>query len=72
MRTITAITSTEPEFFKVVNWCYDIAEMGHLVRAVVGTHSFSLSLTLPTTDARLGRFETLVADRSIWTVLECE
>jgi hypothetical protein len=68
LQTITAVTPAESEFFRVVNWCYDAADMGHLVRAIFHPGRLTLRVTLPKADHRLERFVEQVADANQWSV----
>lgn len=70
--TITAVTSVESEFFHVVNWCYDVAGIGHLIRATFLPGRLQLRLTLKQGDGILERFAEKVADRALWNVQTAE
>lgn len=72
LRTITAITDEQIEFFRVVSWCYDVAAVGHHCRANVQERHCELRLTLQKSDPRLECFAQQVADRSKWAVVTGE
>lgn len=53
-----------------MNWCYDVAQIGYLVRASFGTSHFSLRITLRPSDPRLLSFRTQLRDGSLSNVEE--
>lgn len=69
---ITAFTADPAEFFRVINWCYDVANIGHHVRASVREQHCELRVTLRKTDPCLDRFAAEVADQSFWRVFKGE
>lgn len=72
LKTIAAVTSDRGEFFRVVNWCYDVAGVGHLVRATMQEQHFELRLTIAKTDDRVESFAAQVADPKVWRILRSE
>ena len=68
VKTITAITHDEKEFFRVINWAYDQEGLGAILSALAEGGVYQLKVTLPDADERLGGLADEVSAQDFWTV----
>lgn len=63
-------TADRAEFFRVIRWCYEVAGIGHHVRANVQDRHRELRLTFPKIAPRLERLAALIVDDPNWRVIK--
>jgi hypothetical protein len=66
MKTITAGTVDQAEFFRVLNWSYDQGDLATLLHTVINGAACELKVTLPENDARLAALAAELSGR--WSV----
>ncbi len=72
VNTITAVTAEPAEFFRVISWCYEVADIGHFVRATVQDRQCELRAPLAKDDLRLIRLTALIRNEPLWQLIEEE
>lgn len=68
MKTITAVTVDQAEFFRVLNWSYDQGDLATLLHTVINRGACELKVTLPENDARLAALAAELSGRNTWSV----
>lgn len=68
MKTITAVTSDQKEFFRVVDWSYDQGDLSTILQTAVKHEAFQLKVTLADADPRLPALAHELESPDRWTV----
>ncbi len=68
LESITATTHDDREFRRLVDWCFDVANLSDAMAACSENGQHIVRITLPAFDARLGEFARRIEANRAWTV----
>lgn len=68
MTTITAVTSDQAEFFRVLNWTYDQGDLAAILHTAIAGGTFQLKVALSDSDSRLPALSQELGCQEKWTV----